>query len=518
MSNSLTMRYKSVKALVALLQNTSDPTATAIKSYFQPYCDCDITIWLIEQINNNNMQVINKIRELISTEDATPINRNLVNPGNGFLLRTYCQGPNLIGMYANGDGTSNELVIKEYSNLCWCAPFQIDYFDWTLLPDTTTPNWKEFYNNPLDDGVCLNLNLGGYYKSWTDAHITPELIASLGPQSGYYANGVVLRTLRSDNELLVDGPATYDLNGQKLINLDRYNNYSYETTESFVLNNSIVLSRYEQLPTNGEPDKYMYLIGYDSARPTPGHHVYQGVATYRENSLVQALNYGKPILFEMWYSLNEDRSTPDKGYNNYTFISGSSSTVIVYPDQFYIAQNNIFVRKFTTGIYKVGADLTNIQEEDCIAACIYTGTINGGEMKIVINGLVHASRTINVPAKKIGVQKMHGYNDRSAIDYGINKTELEHLRIWHNDWTNDGTNDIEFRTALDPEDAKGIFLDTFQIKSGFYLDMDFGGIDPGPTSMITHQPHLLSTLPNPQLNCIPTEVYPDYVPAPPVMT
>jgi len=125
MTNSLTMRFKSVKALVALLQNPSDPTAIVIKSYFQPYCDCDLSQWIIAQIENNNLLVINKIKELIANFDPTPYSRDIINPGPDFLLRTFCQGSDLYGVYADGSGSNSNSLIVLSSDRCIVVS---DYF------------------------------------------------------------------------------------------------------------------------------------------------------------------------------------------------------------------------------------------------------------------------------------------------------------------------------------------------------------------------------------------------------
>lgn len=154
----MTMRFKSVKALVALLQNTSDPTTVAIMEYFQPYCDCSITLWLIEEINNGNVDVINKIRELIENEDPTPFTRELIYPGYNFLLRTYCQGADLYGVYANGNGTNNNSLIVLSSNKC------ADYF----IKDSLTGLSGEAYNKIPEIGSDYNYNNYG-----RTAEITP---------------------------------------------------------------------------------------------------------------------------------------------------------------------------------------------------------------------------------------------------------------------------------------------------------------------------------------------------------
>ena len=94
------------KAAVILLNEIhQDPVLKAqLELYFKPYCDCDITEWIVGQVDLNNQPVINKLLELIAYRDNFPITRGINQPLEGQLLAQYCNGGNFVGVYADGVG------------------------------------------------------------------------------------------------------------------------------------------------------------------------------------------------------------------------------------------------------------------------------------------------------------------------------------------------------------------------------------------------------------------------------
>jgi len=156
-------RFGSVKDLVEILQQNTE-IATQIKSYFQPYCDCNIAVWLVEQIYDGNMDVINKIRELIASDDDNVISRDVIHPEYNFLLRTFCQGSDLYGVYADGSGSGSNSLIVLNSNKC-SSYFILDSLVGTgeLARDKIPEIGSGYYNNIVFGSDAVVTEYGVFY-------------------------------------------------------------------------------------------------------------------------------------------------------------------------------------------------------------------------------------------------------------------------------------------------------------------------------------------------------------------
>ena len=103
MTSNVVLKDKA--AVVLLNEINQNPTLKAqLELYFTPYCDCDITEWIVGQLEINNRPVKDKILELIAFRDEFPITRGGARPVAGQLLAQYCIGVDFVGVYADGNG------------------------------------------------------------------------------------------------------------------------------------------------------------------------------------------------------------------------------------------------------------------------------------------------------------------------------------------------------------------------------------------------------------------------------
>ena len=103
MTSNVVLKDKA--AVILLNEINQNPTLKAqLELYFKPYCDCDITEWIVGQLEINNQPVKDKILELIAFRDEFPITRGGSKPVAGQLLVQYCNGDDFVGIYADGNG------------------------------------------------------------------------------------------------------------------------------------------------------------------------------------------------------------------------------------------------------------------------------------------------------------------------------------------------------------------------------------------------------------------------------
>ena len=103
MTSNVVLKDKA--AVILLNEINQNPTLkTQLELYFKPYCDCDITEWIVGQLEINNQPVKNKILELIAFRDDFYISRGGTQPVAGQLLTQYCNGRDFVGVYADGVG------------------------------------------------------------------------------------------------------------------------------------------------------------------------------------------------------------------------------------------------------------------------------------------------------------------------------------------------------------------------------------------------------------------------------
>ena len=111
MTSNVVLKDKA--AVILLNEIQQNPTLKAqLELYFTPYCDCDITEWIVGQLEINNQPVKDKILELIAFRDEFPITRGGAQPVAGQLLAQYCNGNDFVGIYADGNGGNVQKIIE----------------------------------------------------------------------------------------------------------------------------------------------------------------------------------------------------------------------------------------------------------------------------------------------------------------------------------------------------------------------------------------------------------------------
>ena len=121
MDANLVLKTRAAKVLLDEIEQ--NPTLLAqLQVFFTPYCDCDITQWIVSRIEANDSFVKAKIRELIAPMDNYPLLRGNFKPVAGQLLSQYCNGYDFVGIYADGNGGETQKVIEDNSITQGCAP------------------------------------------------------------------------------------------------------------------------------------------------------------------------------------------------------------------------------------------------------------------------------------------------------------------------------------------------------------------------------------------------------------
>lgn len=361
-----------------------------------------------------------------------------------------------------------------------CLPYQIETFpvlDYFPI-DSDFVSWdRYFYDNPSLDGVSLNLNLGGWAASWENDGSEP-------PYQGVYT---YLPTNR------VDGGVIFNYIGD-----DPFIRNDY--TRSFnIFDNSAAYN----------------IVGgsYDGTyNPAPGHHVYPIVASFNsEQSFVQPKNYGEPIIFELWYSLNNDRINRTKGYSNYTFYGPGYYCLPwvwlgYYSDPYGTTRK---VKKYQGGILKADADMYNLQESDFIAGVSYVDSGTGATAKLIRNGSVIQS---SAPGSN---NRVSGNVNCSFIDYvslfGNCKSWVGDLEI---SYTNNLSSDYLYSSGYDESwnYDPAAFIDTYHTKWAWIVDCETSGNPYDDAIFCDNGTISMFTLPNFDLPCDPGITLPSYIP------
>jgi hypothetical protein len=121
MDANVILKNRAASMLLAEIQQTPD-LLTQLQVYFAPYCDCDVTDWIVSRVQANDQFVKNKIRELLVGIDGFPLARGNFKPVNGQLLSQYCNGYDFVGIYADGNGGEVQKIIEEKSVSQGCTP------------------------------------------------------------------------------------------------------------------------------------------------------------------------------------------------------------------------------------------------------------------------------------------------------------------------------------------------------------------------------------------------------------
>lgn len=189
MDANVVLKNRAAAILLAEMQADS-ALAAQIQAFFAPYCDCNITDWIVSRVNANDTIVIAKIRELIAPLDNFPLIRGSLKPVQGQLLTQYCSGNDFVGIYADGNGGEVQRVIEADSETQGCKqPETIQFF----LP------WESQRSlvNAGSDGVIFRDQpapvsgesfIGGQ-KIFFSAPRTPRLQVKIGGlEAGDYQN------------------------------------------------------------------------------------------------------------------------------------------------------------------------------------------------------------------------------------------------------------------------------------------------------------------------------------------
>lgn len=392
---------------------------------------------------------------------------------------------------SNAAGSNVEL--KSNYITVGCEPYQVSVYPWTThFPnDALDPNWQSLYDDPTLDGVTLNLNLGGYYDSWVGSGIPND-----------YANGVYTNLINNPY-----GPGVYFLDGGY---------WSYDGSywmmdvidlwrggQTFTISDPTVVSRYSAI--GGSAD--------GSINANPGWNQYSGVSTFTaQESFFQARNYGYPVIAELWYSLNQSRSNPLVGYNNYSFIGDDKSGTEAQVDN-----PGAYIKTFYTGFFKATANMYSPLDSDFIAGTSYIGNASGGTLKLYLNGVVVQTATVTEPVYRISDNWGTSYNDPDAFLL-TGKSWIGYLELTA--YTASGSTFI-YQDNPWPDGTPNVgLIDTYQIKQALMVDtytgLPSGVQDTNPNSHIWWYPNMFYALPNTPLLCAPTGNLPNYTPAAPI--
>ena len=149
-------------------------------------------------------------------------------------------------------------------------------FDWSKLP--ADGKWDTYYAQDRSAEIGLYVNLGGYAPSWTSNTPAP-------PWTGIFYN-LGYASPRNPSERLVDGGAYFPNGGVRIPGtaLAATDYVSYYATPPGV---------YYQ------PDD-----AYDAPVANAGLRYYPGIeaSSAWNGEFTEALNFGRPVLFEKWYS------------------------------------------------------------------------------------------------------------------------------------------------------------------------------------------------------------------------
>lgn len=362
-----------------------------------------------------------------------------------------------------------------------CQPYTVSVYPWLANTPRSTSEFSGLLENslvfddPTLDGVTLNVNFGGYALSW-DYNIYTWLF------NNSISNGYDLYTPSITYKPDIPGPA------------DQPNwidfQHDFYGDDYAVLQNPDLITKYAALNSC-----------------VAGHNVFPGVSSISSQSFISNIfNYGQPVLYEVWFSLNPNRSNPLVGYNNYTIYGNGNYNV------FADVPIGGFFKKFYYGIFKVNADLSNLQMSDIIAAISYEGGISGGTYKSIVNGLVIDTVDELEAATTISAT-LNGWVQCPIAILGENKSAIASMVINNLYTIRDNYVDYTTNTADYP-----FFIDTYQTKKALYIDSDFTNADPfftpGGIYLSTQN---MCAIPNESLLCAPTTPQPAYVPAPPVL-
>lgn len=361
-----------------------------------------------------------------------------------------------------------------------CLPYQVDEFPFTTYwpTDTDLTSYDSyFFDNPSQDGVSLNLNLGGWAPSWENN----------GSEPAYQG---VYTFLYDPYYASVDGGVVGIYEGYPVYIRTDY-------TGSFdILNNA---AAYDAI--GGSED--------GTYNPAPGHHVYPGVASFNSwSSFVQAKNYGEPIIFELWYSLNNSRVDRTKGYSNYTFFGPGNAPLPwiwlgYYSDPYGTTRK---VRKYQGGILKVDADMNNLQESDFVCGVSYIDNGSGATVKLIKKGVVVASDTAASTNRLRGYVHCD-YNDELSY-FGNNKAFVDFFEIAY------GSNYLYNGSAWPYDSAD--FFDTYHVKWAWIVDCETSGNPYDDVIFASAGAIAMYTMPNFNLPCDPGITLPGYIPPAPV--
>jgi hypothetical protein len=181
MDANVVLKNRAAAILLAEILSDSE-LAAALAVYFSPYCDCNITDWIVGRLNANDAFVIAKIRELIAARDDFPLIRGTYKPVQGQLLSQYCSGNDFIGIYADGNGGEVQKTIEADSINQGCKQPESVQFFYPLSTQASLVNDGAdgviFSNYPKDeDPVNQVIRL---QKIFASSPRTPRLQIKLG--------------------------------------------------------------------------------------------------------------------------------------------------------------------------------------------------------------------------------------------------------------------------------------------------------------------------------------------------
>ena len=189
MDANLVLKNRAAANLLAEMQ--ADPELVSqLAVYFAPYCDCNITDWIVARVIANDTFVKAKIRELIAPMDNFPLLRGNQKPVAGQLLTQYCLGDNFVGIYADGNGGEIQRIIEANSEAQNCKPPEtVEFF----LPWNSEQSKVDagsdgviFMDEPMPSGATSFI---GGQKIFFSSPRTPRLQIKIGSlAAGDYQN------------------------------------------------------------------------------------------------------------------------------------------------------------------------------------------------------------------------------------------------------------------------------------------------------------------------------------------
>lgn len=217
-SSNLITTEKTVGWLIVFIA-TPSVTSSAIKDFFAPYCDCQLADWIVEAIDNDNMPVINKLKELLAADPLNLLNVVIRDKPAGKLVQRFCEGGDLKSTTWTEQGVLSTNTLVQDDPRCFVAPPGIyirdslqfndsmsqplegrnleigdNFWPRPANPDVDPDNFKNYIFNVDGLGIIESLSpddiSGSWFEGWAQNVLYPNKtpIPSVNIDMGFSVN------------------------------------------------------------------------------------------------------------------------------------------------------------------------------------------------------------------------------------------------------------------------------------------------------------------------------------------